>query len=243
MGWRLKLLTGVKNRLRRSARALLGHPVTDGLPEEIFRDPKWQILNMIMRSIRSWELPPGDYLEFGVYRGLSFKHAYELAGRYDLAFMKFYAFDSFEGLPAEISSSERKYDHFFEGQYSCSENEFRSILETAGVDLERVTTVPGFYDRTLTDELKTRLSIDRAAVVWIDCDLYSSTVPVLEFVTDYLATGSFLVFDDWFSFGADPGAGEMRATMEWQERHPEITLVEYHKFHSAGISFLIQRSD
>lgn len=239
----MKLITGAKNRLKRSVKALLGQPVTDGLPEELLRDPKWQILNMIMRSIRSWELPPGDYLEFGVYRGLSFKHAYELARRYELGFMDFFAFDSFEGLPADIGVSERKYDHFFEGQFSCSEDEFRRILDEAGVDLERVTLVPGFYDQVLTSTLKERLPIKRAAVVWIDCDLYASTVPVLDFVTDYLGTGSFLVFDDWFSFGADPGAGEMRATIEWQERNPNITLVEYQKFHSAGISFLVQKND
>lgn len=237
------MVTGVKNRLKRSVKALMGHPITDGLPEEVLRDPKWQILNMIMRSNRSWELPPGDYLEFGVYRGLSFMHAYELAQRYELGSMDFYAFDSFQGLPADIGASEKKYDHFFEGQFSCSEDEFRHILEGAGVDLGRVTLVPGFYDRVLTGALKERLPIKRAAVVWIDCDLYASTVPVLDFVTDYLGTGSFIVFDDWFSFGADPSAGEMRATIEWQRRNPNITLVEYHKFHSAGISFLVQRRE
>ena len=239
----MSIITGAKNRLKRSVKALLGHPITDGLPEELLRDPKWQILNMIMRSIRSWELPVGDYLEFGVYRGLSFMHAFELAERYDLGFMNFFGFDSFQGLPADIDATEKKYDHFFEGQFACSEPEFRAILGQGGVDLGRVTLVPGFYDRVLTETLKERLPIKRAAVVWIDCDLYASTVPVLDFVTDYLTTGSFLVFDDWFSFGADPGAGEMRATIEWLERHPDITLVEYQKFHSAGISFLVQRHD
>ena len=98
-------------------------------------------------------------------------------------------------------------------------------------------------DRVLTDELKTCLPIKRAAVVWIDCDLYASTVPVLDFITGYLTTGSFIAFDDWFSFGADPDAGEMRATNEWLSRNPSIQLVEYHKFHTAGISFLVQKND
>lgn len=239
----MRKLVGLGNRLRRSLKALIGPDAAEIVPEHVLRDAKWQILNMIMRSIRSWELPPGDYLEFGVYRGLSFIHAYELASRYELGFMNFYAFDSFQGLPADFGDAEKKYDHFFEGQYSCSEREFRSILVEAGVDLDRVATVPGFYDSSLTGDLKARLPIQRAAVVWVDCDLYASTVPVLEFVTDYLGTGSFLVFDDWFSFGADPRAGEMRAAVEWQERHPNLALVEYHKFHSAGISFLVQRYD
>lgn len=103
--------------------------------------------------------------------------------------------------------------------------------------------MPGFYDKVLTDELKKRLPIKRAAIVWIDCDLYNSTVPVLDFVTHYLTTGSFLVFDDWFSFGANPEAGEMRATNEWLARNPNITLVEYHKFHTAGILFIVQKHE
>lgn len=235
----------IKSRLKRALKVLMNmEPLPNLLSRwSLLRDAKWQILNKIMRSLRSWKLPPGDYLEFGVYRGLSFLHAYELAKKNQLDFMRFYAFDSFEGLPADIDAAEKKYNHFYEGQYACSEEEFRGILAKAGVDLNwgRVTIVPGFYDQILTDELKKRLPIKRASVVWIDCDLYESTVPVLDFVTDYITTGSFLVFDDWFSFGADPSAGEMRATNEWLAQNSNITLVEYHKFHTGGISFLVQK--
>jgi len=211
--------------------------------DKTVQDPKGEIIEKMMRSLRSWRLPAGDYLEFGLHRGLSFLHAVRYARRYELESMRFYGFDSFEGLPDAINEAEGKYDHFHEGQYACSESEFRSILEEAKVDTSRITLVPGFYDQVLTSELKQKLSIERAAVVWIDCDLYESTVPVLEFITDCVTTGTFLAFDDWFSFGADPNAGEMRAVEEWLNRHPEINLVEYHKFHTAGISFLVQRRD
>lgn len=157
--------------------------------------------------------------------------------------MQFYAFDSFQGLPADISQDEKKYNHFYKGQYTCSEEEFINILAKSGVCLNKdVTIVPGFYDPVLTDELKNRLPIKRAAVIWIDCDLYDSTIHVLDFVSDYLTTGTFILFDDWFSFGANPNVGEMRATKEWLARNHNIILVEYHKFHTFGILFLVQKN-
>lgn len=71
----------LKNRLESSIKAFMNmdHLSKSALPEEFQKDAKWQILNKIMRGIGSWNLHRGDYLEFGVYRGLSFLHAYELA--------------------------------------------------------------------------------------------------------------------------------------------------------------------
>src|SRR2546423_1376775 len=42
----------------------------------------------------------GDYLEFGVFRGDHFSAAFHLAQTAGLPAMRFYAFDSFAGLPA-----------------------------------------------------------------------------------------------------------------------------------------------
>ena len=61
----------------------------------------------------------------------------------------------------------------------------------------------------------------------------------LEFITDIIDTGSFLIFDDWFCYGGDPNSGEIKATREWLEKNPQITLVEYRKFGIDGNSFLV----
>jgi hypothetical protein len=60
----------------------------------------------------------------------------------------------------------------------------------------------------------------KAAVVLVDCDLYASAVPVLEFVAPLLQTGTILIFDEYWNLGED--AGERRAHREFSERHPEI---------------------
>ena len=70
----------------------------------------------------------------------------------------------------------------------------------------------------------------KAAIVWIDCDLYESTVPVLDFIVPFVQTGTIFCFDDWFSFAGHFMKGEIRATREWLERNPDIRLTQYRDF-------------
>lgn len=205
---------------------------------DIPRDHKEEIMRIFMRAVKWWDLPPGDYLEFGVYRGRSFIYAYKHAQRCNLN-MHFYAFDSFQGLP-EVRGQDTEYSGLRQGDYSCDEEFFRKALADNNVDPNRVTIVPGFYDETLNEKTKKKLNLKRAAIVWIDCDIYESTRPVLNFVTDYLTTGSIIAFDDWFLFGADPTAGEMRAATEWLDKNRHIRLVEYKQFGLFGQSFIVQ---
>jgi hypothetical protein len=188
---------------------------------------------------------PGDYLEFGTFRGeslVAFVHAAEAHGLDD---MRFFGFDSFEGLPetptcppARSTDSEAS---FVAGNYACSQEELTQILKKNDVDMAKVTLVPGFYDQSLTPELKKSLPIERAAVVNIDCDLYESTVDVLAFVTSYLRDGTLLLFDDWLAFAGHPLRGERRACREWLERNPDIHLTEYFKYTHSGVAFIVSR--
>ncbi len=211
---------------------------TIGIDSPINR--KEEAIKKIFSAIKSWKLPMGDYLEFGVFQGRAFVGAYRYSKKMKFTSMKFYAFDSFEGLP-EVVGKDAEYNHFYAGQYSCSCEKFVKILKRNKVDMNRVTIMPGFFDKVLTADLKKKLKIERVSVVWIDCDLYESTVPVLNFITEYLSTGTFIVFDDWFSFGADPYAGEIKAVREWLEKNKNITLAHYKDYGGAGRIFLVQR--
>lgn len=48
-------------------------------------------------------------------------------------------------------------------------------------------------------------------MVWIDCDLYESTVPVLEWPSDKLVDCAVICFDDWFTFSGEPDKGEQKS--------------------------------
>jgi O-methyltransferase len=174
----------------------------------------------------------GDYAEFGVLEGRTFAEAGNAADRYGLRQMNFHAYDSFAGLP-EIEGVDAG-GPFRTGQFSSPREVFDSA--TKRIPAARRTVTEGFYDQTLPSAERHRL-----AIVWIDCDLYESTVPVLEFITDQLQDGSVLIFDDWFCFHGRPDRGEQRATGEWLNTHPEIRLVPYREFHWAGRSFLVNR--
>ncbi len=150
---------------------------------------------------------------------------------------RFYAFDSFEGLPSTSETGEK----FHGGQYACSQEEFLLRLKKAGVDTSRVTCIKGFFDQSLTRDLQNEMAGHKVAIVWVDCDLYESTVPVLDFIVPFLQTGTIVCFDDWFSYGGDPMKGEIRATREWLEKTPHIQLTHYRDFGISGRSFIVQR--
>ena len=61
----------------------------------------------------------GDYLEFGLYRGYTFWYAQQAANLVGRSSMRFYGFDSFEGLP-EVEGPDRKAAIFISGDYRCT---------------------------------------------------------------------------------------------------------------------------
>jgi hypothetical protein len=181
---------------------------------------------------------PGDYLEFGVYQGTTFIHAYRWMSNY-FKEMKFFAFDSFEGLPSPsgIDRPNGYSSNFIQGQFACSEEEFIKNLVNSDVDLSRVRAIKGWFKETLTRPKVENYGIDKIAVAWVDCDLYESTVPVLEFITPHLTTGSVIVFDDWRCFRNSPDFGEKKACKEWLSRNKHIDLHELMSFGWNGMIF------
>ena len=175
----------------------------------------------------------GNYAEFGVFKGKTTIEAWKAAHRHGLSDMKFWLFDSFEGLP-EVKGVDAG-GPFVTSEFSNSRKNYENRLQRNGVDSKRTEIVEGFFDKTLpetkTDEL--------FSVVFIDCDLYESTVPVLEWLTDKLVDGAVLIFDDWYSFNGREDKGEQRATAEWLEANPSISLMSYREFHLGGKSFLV----
>lgn len=174
----------------------------------------------------------GDYAEFGVFRGQTFAAALLLSAQAGLRDMKCWAFDSFEGLPSDEG-------WFKAGAYACGRDQFiGNVRRCASSEMDRVRVVPGWFDRTMHG---TRIDAP-LAIAWIDCDIYESTVPVLEFLTSRVQSGTLLCFDDWLCLGGDPMTGEIRACREWLDANPGISLVEYCNFGWHGKSFIVQVS-
>lgn len=199
----------------------------------------------------------GDYLEFGIKKGKSFTQAYldMIRFRYYLPKwvpylkkdIRFFAFDSFQGLPkpSGLDATAKTPQHWVEGGGSLggSERSFIDALKKENVDLSQVIVVKGLFQDTLTDELKAKHHLRKTCLVHIDCDYYESTVPVLNFITDLLAEGTVIVFDDWFRYKNNPNFGEQRACKEWLKRNPQIRLTELAKHRSHSIAFIVNLSN
>jgi hypothetical protein len=165
----------------------------------------------------------GSYLEFGCHGAHTMRLAWDCF--HHLFDWHYVAFDSFEGLPEIAKIDEMKI--WEKGKLKTTEEEFLRVVTRHGLPRERLTLVKGFYDQTLTDDLRRRLLPQKAAVVYVDCDLYTSTVEVLRFVKDLLQLGTILVFDDWNCFHGDPDRGERLAFCEFREAHPELVFEEF----------------
>jgi hypothetical protein len=204
-------------------------------------------------SFIAWNQVEGDYLEFGVFRGASFSEAFRMIeqqrravarevpkspvfNQWLAAQPRFFAFDSFEGLPDGDATRQVDYEP---GAYACSESQFRANIAADGTDLNRVITVRGMYDQSLVPAVKSQHQLRRAAMIMIDCDLYESTVPVLDFITDLVGQGTIIIFHDWFRFKGSPQQGEQRACAEWLARNPQLELIEYWREGPQAMSFLV----
>jgi hypothetical protein len=96
--------------------------------------------------------------------------------------------------------------------------------------------VIGFYNDSLTDDLVSTLNLGKAALVDIDCDIYTSAKECLSwlFRNDLVDTGTYVAYDDW---GGTPGYrdfadGESRAHREISEEFGvEWELIATHTDH------------
>jgi O-methyltransferase len=180
----------------------------------------------------------GDYYEFGVYRGFTFLSAQRACDALGLAATRLYGFDSFCGLPP-VGDQAREQERFFAGQFSCSRRQVVRNLERRGMDWSRAELVAGFFDDSLTDELKRRLPLRPAAVALFDCDLYSSTRAALRWLGELVVPGTVLLFDDWSVLGGSAEEGQPLAFAEFLREQPHLQASELGTFAHHGKTFVL----
>jgi len=193
-------------------------------PHEAFREQNRRSIFMSI-SIFCFHNQPlnGYYFEFGCHKARTMRLAWDcLHALYDWTYV---AFDSFEGLP-EMDPSD-SMPIWKKGDLKTSETDFVDLVTKHGMPREKLKIVKGFYNDSLTPSLRDELLPEKAAVVYIDCDLYSSTLSALNFSRDFFQKGTVLVFDDWFCFYGDPTKGERRAFAEFRECNPQLIFEDY----------------
>jgi O-methyltransferase len=180
----------------------------------------------------------GDYLEFGCYRGMTFGLAHKHKHLAKLN-MHFYAFDSFLGMPKPKGIDAKSPLH--EGDQAMSIKQFTEKLRAEGISEAEYSIIPGFYNQSLKENPREKIGSSAAALVYVDCVYYESTVPVLDYVLPLLQTGSVIAFDDFYCFSGDPERGQQLAIKEFLQKNPEITLTEYLNINWHGKSFIVKK--
>ncbi|MCC3405801.1 MAG: hypothetical protein JGK17_09445 [Microcoleus sp. PH2017_10_PVI_O_A] len=161
----------------------------------------------------------GDYHEYGCHRVRTFRMALTEARRHNLESMKFFAFDSFEGLPAV--ESQPSHQVWQQGALKTAQEEFWHLIKEHGIYVDSCQTIAGFYKERLTPELQQSFLAknNKIALACIDCDLYESAVPVFEFIEPLLQEGSLLYIDDLFTgYKGSPVKGVAKAFAEFQQK-------------------------
>jgi O-methyltransferase len=198
------------------------------------------ILDALERAKAFRGLNIGDYFEFGLFRGYTLWSAFNACRKLGLEKTRLHGFDSFRGLPA-VRGIDQATGKFFAGQFNCSKAEVVANLDTHVVDWSRVSLIEGFFDETLTPALKEQRGFGTVAVAFIDCDLYASTRPVLDWLSSNLIDGSILLFDDWYTFGNDESLGQQRAFAEFCAAHPRFEPVPFNEFEEHGKGFILRQ--
>ena len=179
----------------------------------------------------------GYYFEFGCNEANTMRKAWDhFHHLFDFTFV---GFDSFEGLP-EIADIDRQLI-WEKGKLAFAEKRFIKRVIGHGMPANKLRTVRGFYENSLSVELKEALLPTKAAVIYIDCDLYISTVPVLEWMVDFLQVGTVIVFDDWYCFYGDPQRGEQLAWNEFRKRNPQLRFSEFVRTNEAASFIFVGR--
>lgn len=175
----------------------------------------------------------GDILEFGVLAGWSSRLFAEII-RDEMFLGDLHLFDSFEGLPLVLPEIDAKSyeisgrnlwrdnmkfsDDFIAHLGTSIEDHIKTSLSQV-LSPKRIHIHKGFYNEVMKEELQLK-----AALVHIDCDLYQSTIDILQGLARQKAfqDGSVLIFDDWNCNKANPNFGERRAFKEFLEKYSNL---------------------
>jgi hypothetical protein len=139
-------------------------------------------------------------LEFGVYDGGSIGI---IRNSLDSTHQVF-GFDTFTGLPEDWIGTDLKKGFFDRGGV---------VPQMYGVKFYK-----GLFSETIPSYLHDMNNEGAIGLLHIDCDLYSSTVDVLNSLNHLIVENTIIVFDEWiYNFDPKYNDHEQKAFYEWVE--------------------------
>ena len=209
------------------------------VPEEAYRQVLRRGLTEIVAQVGSENV--GDYLEFGVYNGTSLIAAYRELDAMGLRHVRLFGFDSFRGLPPEAATDDG--GKWNPGDWSSDLEFTQAVLDAEGVDRSRVTLIPGWFSETCTADTAHRHGIEKASVIMVDCDIYTSARDALAFCTPLIKDRALMIFDDWNSGDlAAKNLGERKAFEEWLASTGCFEAARFATYRPKSETFMVTRT-
>lgn len=226
--------------------------IDDAFQDQILGDIRSDAFKIAVRFV-NYEMIPGEICEFGCYTGRSlamlayhqekYWEAENAHNSENVIKRRVFGLDSFSGLAASEA-----HPRWNKGLFGTNHSYHPTIPYGANVTPEKIYEFFSFYGlpkpilksgyfNTMTcDDL---VSIEKIAILHIDCDLYSSTKDVFKLVRDKLVPGSIILFDDWYHFRADPRKGERRAFDEFRDENQHIQCEEFLRYGTFCKAFVV----
>lgn len=183
----------------------------------------------------------GDYLEFGSWGANSLNTAYQAIQAVGPP-RHMWAFDSFQPLPAVTDPRDERWGGpGMKNDGPGGVETFHEDCKRHGIPRDAYTAVDGYFEDSLPpfgdDGDPTDL-----ALVYVDCNMYSSTVTSFEFLAPRLKHGMIVAFDDYHLWSPTQVSGERSALHEFEQAHPEWRFQRYKDVHYAGVSFVVEHA-
>ena len=186
----------------------------------------------------------GDYIEFGVAHGHSLRAA-DIAIRTSSSKemgvarinRNLYGFDTFERFisGSDIDAHPTWNGTAFNIAYDKVRRRFRGKHNVHLIQLDANSLVSN--DSVVPAN---KFGIESmAAVILFDMDLYSPTRSALFWSRQLIQQGTFLIFDEFFSFSGDSKKGESKAVQDFLLAYPEIFLRDFAHYGSGGKVFVV----
>lgn len=177
------------------------------------KKPKLIRQQHISQVIKNYANISGEVLEFGVWSGKTINCIADC-----LPDNTIYGFDSFQGLPEDWY---KKDEHKNNPETNKHVKGYFAVDKLPNVR-HNVHLIKGFFEDSLDPWLNEN-NLGKIKLLHIDCDLYSSTIYVLDKLNQHIVPGTVIIFDELYPFCGEElyplwQEGEWQALIEWMEK-------------------------
>ena len=183
----------------------------------------------------------GDYAEFGCHTGGSFQAAYHAIAKISPE-RHMWAFDSWQALPDDDPLDAHPGWRAPGVPDAGGVDNFHAANERHGVEPRPVHDGRGLLQGH-PPALGAAGAPTDIALAYVDCDIYSSTVAVLDFLAPRLKQGMIVAFDDYFCWTETGPSGRAHGAGRVPRRAPGVALRPVPQHPLVGLAFVVERAD